>query len=499
MPFTILKNIFCTICVGLSLLSTFNCVAQSNKSEFNAAYKQYNEYVLQENYTAALAYAKKSYDLSKELFDDTHPYRLACTDNYAVNLMVLDKNVEAKAVFTELLSLYEIKYGKHAEELQPILDDLVATSKSIDALKNSEELKALDIRRYKLYLRHNSSDFIQKFKQGTLETTQHSKNLQSTVSRFLDRDFELYESPHWSIVYHKSQKKMVKKIAAAMEKTYESNLSFLVAFNLRNKPIKEKMTAVYFPSREDYIAYVTQFGDSFAAKNSGGIYSSKSRAIFFFDYGPQKNGKTKTVHPNTVIHEATHQVMYAFGLHSIYYMQPRWLKEGIAVSFERHSMKNEFGPHTNNYSFHRVGIIEREYENNNLISLSELVTFDGDDEEFDNTMNTSSIYALGGMAVRFLYKNYPDEFKEYLTILSKSRSTRYERFKTGKNIRFKQFNKAFGDPKLLDESFEKYVLNLLEESNVLKAAFIKERKNNKAKKKQQNQAEKAAIDKFLAS
>lgn len=495
-----LKSILTFVLISLStLVSINNCLANTLKSDFKSAYQQYIQYSDQGEYKKALPYAKQSYEISRELYDEQNPNRIASTDNYAVNLMTLHKNNEAQVIFSELLALYETKYGKHSRELQPILNDLVLVSKKLPELKGSEELKALEVRNYKLYLRHNSHDFIEKFAQDKLETTQHSENMQSKLESLFDREFDIYETDHWSIVHHKSQNKQIKKIAQTMEETYRSSLSFLVAFNLRNKPIKQKMTAVYFQSREDYITYVSRFGDTTAAKKSGGVFSTKARSLFFFDRGVKKNGKPLLVRPTTVMHEATHQVMYAFGIHSQYYIQPRWFVEGLAANFEAHDRKREYGPHTNNYSFRRVGQIEKAQDNDELIPLSQLVAFDGDDEEFTNSVNQAAVYALGAMTVRFLYQNYPDEFKEYLTILSKSRTTRYERPKKGKNVRLKQFKKAFGDPKLLDDEFAQYLDKVIEESSELKTTYNKKRKEQKQVKKQKNESDKAAIDKFLSS
>lgn len=455
----------------LCVTVTSNATELSPKSEFNAAYQKYSEYITQKKYSEALPYAKKSYELSKKLFEKKNPNRIACTDNYAVNLMTLDKNNEAKTIFTELLALYETLYGKHGFELQPILNDLVSVSKSIPELQETDELKELKIRQYKLHLRHNSHDFIEKFAQDTLETTQHTKNIRNKINGIFDREFDIYETEHWSIIHHKSQNKQINKIAKTMEATYRSSLSFLVAFNLRNKPIKQKMTAVYFQSKEDYATYVSRWGDKKMATKSGGVYSPNDRAIFFYDRTIKKNGKSQLVKPTTVMHEATHQVMYAFGIHSIHYLQPRWFKEGLAANFEAHDNSREFGPHTNNYSFKRSWQIEKALENGELAQLSQLITFDGDDEEFANSKNQASVYALGAMAVRFLYQYYPDEFKNYLNVLSKSRKTLYERPKRGSNIRLKQFKKAFGDPKLLDEPFAQYIDDVIIESNKLKKIY----------------------------
>ena len=106
--------------------------------------------------------------------------------------------------------------------------------------------------------------------------------------------------------------------------------------------------------------------------------------------------------------------------------------------------------------------------------------FDGNDEKLNNTQNQADVYALGTMLIRFLYQYYPDEFKEYLSIIAKSRTALYERAKFGKNIRLKQFTKAFGDPEVMQDEFMAFSKAVIAES---KLAYIAYKKQKEAKKK----------------
>lgn len=468
---------------------TVPVLAASPQAEFNSAYKSYMAEIEQQDFNAALPFAQKSYELSQKIFEPTDPSRLAITDNYGVNLMMLEQNAKAASIFSELLTLSEQTYGRHARELQPILDDLVEVSKKLEA-PDEARLKELEVRRYKLYLRHNSREFIEQFKQGELATTQHTKNTLAKLNRFFDEEFQIYETDHWSIIYHPKHRKGVKKIAKAMEHTYESALSYLVALGLRNKPLETKQTTVYFPSKEHYARYMTKLTkDKYGANHSGGFYSPKARAAFFFDRGKNKSGKSLYASPRTVVHETAHQVFYAFGLHTTRYIQPRWLKEGVAVSFEPQSVKKgKYGPHTDNYSLMRMKVIHKLIKDDELISLSRLISFDGDDEKFSNASNQSAIYALGGLAVRFFYLYYPDEFKAYLAELAKESG---QGVAWGKKLRRRQFSKAFGQPESLDEEFETFVMQMTQDARQRVAQLKRERKQ----KATAEAAEKAKLDK----
>ena len=368
-----------------------------------------------------------------------------------------------KKALEDMLIQAEKSYGKHAEELLPILEKLVLITQ-----KNSpKESKFYNIRRTKIYLRHNSSEFITQFKDINLPTTKHSKDTIKRVNKFFKRDFKLYESAHWSIIYHPNQeKRVIRKIVPHMEKTYDSALSFLISFGFRNKPLKKKMTAIYFQSREDYINYFSKFTPhDKLIKQSLGVYVQQLNTLGFFDHGEGK----KKVSPRTVSHESAHQIMFNAGLQLNPRNQPRWLFEGLASTFEPLDRKREFGPHTNNYSPKRMQQIIRLQTENAVPTLTDLVSSSYKAEY--NKKNSSSVYAMGSMLVNFLYQHYPDEFKEYLKILAKSKPTR------GGLDRKRMFSHAFGDPDVLQPAFEVFVIKSLSEFKELR---------NQAKKKALN-------------
>ena len=452
--------------------------------ELNKAFSQHQKLINSGDYQEALIFAERSYQLAKEKLAMTAPQRLMATDNYALNLQMTEDLAKAHSIFKELLSLYEMAYGKHAKELLPILADIGNLEQKLIDVVGKDEAKATAIRRYKLYLRHNSDDFVAQFADKKLPTTQHAINTQKKVSKHFDKSFNLYETDHWSIIYSTDKKKYIKnKMAKLMETTYQNNISFLVALGLRNKPIEEKMTAVIFESKDDYSRYIFAItGDKYAAKNSGGIYVYKAKAIFMFERGENKKGKVLKVNTKTVAHEVSHQVMHKTGLQSLRVIYPRWFTEGLAASFEFNDIKKSFGPHTNNYAFRRVLTLKRSFNEGSLITLKNLVSFDGDDEKLKNKQNQTDVYALGSMLVRFLYQKHPDELKAYLTIIANSRTARYERAKSGKNIRLKQFTKAFGDPDLMQASFTKFTENVIAETDIAYAAY-KKRKQEKSEKK----------------
>jgi len=462
----------------LFIFLNINQVSAANTTQqFNDAFKNYHNFITQGKYLDALPYAQKSYQLSKEHFDSLDDNRLTAADNYALTLKAVDKLSLSRTIFLELLALSDNKYGEHAKVLLPLLADINALNKQLEDIVDAEEAKALAVRQYKLYLRHYSDDVVSQFVDQKLLTTQHAKNTQQKVSKHLDKQFDIYETKHWSIIYPVNNLKFVKqKMSKLMEKTYTNNLSFLVSLGLRSKPVEEKMTAVYFNSKDDYKSYVkTITHDEYGASNSGSLYSPKARSIFVYGRGKNKKGKEKHVSTKSLIHIVSDQVFDVTGFRAkrIY---PRWFTKGISVSFEPHNFKQSFGPHTSNYSFKRVLAIKKQVQDNSLVSIKRLITLDGDDEAFENVENQRNVYSVGHLLFRFIYTYYPDELKDYLVIIAKTRIGQY-----GKNVRLKQFTKAFGAPEELQDKFTIFTKNIIEETDELYAQYKKRKADNKKK------------------
>ena len=104
------------------------------------------------------------------------------------------------------------------------------------------------------------------------------------------------------------------------------------------------------------------------------------------------------------------------------------------------------------------------------------MTLDGDEEDFNNKEHLFDISQQGSMLIRFLYQYYPDELVDYISIINKSRSAKYERGKFGKNIRLKQFQSAFGKPELLQQQYNAFLEETFTQNAIILKAF-KKRKN----------------------
>lgn len=463
--------------IFFSSLLSLTSLANDAKTAFKVAYRNYQAHFDAGDFEASLPYAKQTYELSSQLYELTSLNRLAAIENYALNLRVVDNNIMSQAVFIELLNAYEKKYGRHGVELLPVLGDL----EEISLVLSDKKAHDYKLRKSKLYLRHNSSEFVRQLNGEELSTTQHAKNMLSKVEKHLKRNFVLYESQHWSVIHHKDQTKQVKKVAKVMEKSYQSVLSFLVAFNVRSTPIDKKMTAVYFGSRGEYASYLSTLTAKKSAERSDGIYVTRAKTIFFFNRGFDDKGKVKMVRPSTVAHEVAHQIMFDAGLQTNAVNQPAWLVEGLASSFEFYDVKKEFGPHTENYSAGRIFQIQKIKDEGNAPSLESIVMLTAQAREDRTKAQVAAFYPYGSMLVRYLYDFYPEEFKKYFIILAKSKRS------ASASDRRKMFKKAFGDPLDHNKPFQEYVNSLVEEAV---PAIEQYRRHRMEKKKRKKEAQK---------
>lgn len=96
----------------------------SETDDFNGVYKKYQGFSAKSDWLNALPYAEAAYQIGKERFGNSSKNTASLAYNYAVTLLKLKKDKEAKKVLKETLTLYEVVYGKQSKELIPVLMDL---------------------------------------------------------------------------------------------------------------------------------------------------------------------------------------------------------------------------------------------------------------------------------------------------------------------------------------------------------------------------------------
>ena len=188
----------------------------------------------------------------------------------------------------------------------------------------------------------------------------------------------------------------------------------------------------YYSLRTNRMVLYDLTGIESLNKHSGGRRTSSQISQFL-----SRPDAPQTV--ATIVHEATHQIAFNCGLHTRYSDCPMWFSEGIAVYFETPDLGSRRGwrgigdPNWPRLDRFR-GYLRRRPPDS-------LVTLISDDTRLKSTETGQDAYAEAWALTYFLIKRYPDEYVEYLKLLSQKRPLFYDDAET----RLREFKAAFGD------------------------------------------------------
>ena len=154
----------------------------------------------------------------------------------------------------------------------------------------------------------------------------------------------------------------------------------------------------------------------------------------------------------TVIHEATHQLMFNMGMQTRFSDTPLWINEGLAMFFETPDLSNPRG-------WRAIGQINpmRIGRFRQLISArgsDSLQTMLSSDAKFRDPNQSLDAYAEAWAFNYFLLNRYPDEYVQFLKHMSGKPRLQYDSGET----RLKEFLQFFEqDLASLDREFVQYM------------------------------------------
>lgn len=221
------------------------------------------------------------------------------------------------------------------------------------------------------------------------------------------------------------------------------------------------LPAIVFGTQREFAEFATRdAGPQLADK--AGYFSIRTNRIALFDFaggaaGNEINRRAAAAPANvsTIVHEATHQIAYACGLHLRYADTPMWLAEGLAMYFETPDLRTGSGWGTigrlNQVRLQRF----KEFANSGRGSDS-LVTLVSSEDRFRDPQQIIAAYDESWALTYFLIRNHRDEYVAYLrTIAAKPRLVW-----DSKDERIEEFEAAFGDMGELEPEFSAYVARL---------------------------------------
>lgn len=282
--------------------------------------------------------------------------------------------------------------------------------------------------------------------------------------------FKLHSTAHYTICYNTSPG-YAQWVGGLYERLYDAFYNF---WNKRGLELREPelpLVAVVFDTRDNYALFAREeLGE--AVTGIIGYYSLRSNQVIMYDLtgieGLGVKGKSNGARINailsqptaernvaTIVHEATHQLVFNSGMQARYADIPFWVSEGLAVYFETPDLDSAKGwkkiGGINRYNLLQFRKWLKERPDNTLDSL--LI----DDKRFRNTQTAAAAYGEAWAFNYFLLRTRSDEYATYLKKLKELEAI----VALEPQQRITMFKAAFGDDlKKLDAEFLKYMRNV---------------------------------------
>ena len=293
------------------------------------------------------------------------------------------------------------------------------------------------------------------------------KQLGESLLADLPDGFEILTTKNYVIAY-KTESAYAKWIEQLYEKRLIPEFEKFARTKLRYKlaAVEFPLAVVVFGTRPEYEAYATRELGA-APGTMLAHYSPMTNRVAMYDLTDDLGKgerdldevlKQREAIPmvTTIIHEATHQLMFNRGMQVRLADAPLWLNEGLANWFETPDLSNRNG-------WRRPGLVNqlrlqrmKHYLANHRPADS-IATLVSDDQRFSFAdERTFDAYAESWALVHFLLKRKPKQMREYLKVVSSKRPG----FEVDAETRLKEFTEHFGDLEKLDKAFLKYINSL---------------------------------------
>ena len=331
---------------------------------------------------------------------------------------------------------------------------------------------------------------------GVQKTTWDEKYLESTADELREEiDAFFRESGSTSTARVKVSERFifaydvsdayVEWLSALLNEVAKAFDKFVEKLELDVGELSEPMTVVVLATREEFDAYAVKLrgpGYMDQERKPSGFYSQRlNRSIVYDHTGVEAtrtdeestaarsysrkriNEEARSIkrrdnadsNTTTLVHEATHQLCYNYGIFSSDFRAPDWVVEGMAMTFEQTTSEAPLGWRFRNVFPVNVNRLERfrryAQENPDCAILDEILASDAFAERLD-----VDGYAASWALFYYCYRKRPKELAAYLkTIAAKRPFSRYS-----ERERLDDFVEAFGDIQEFGVDFAKYMRSL---------------------------------------
>ncbi len=258
--------------------------------------------------------------------------------------------------------------------------------------------------------------------------------------------YKIHTTRHWILVY-KADVEWVTACGEMLERTHDTFVATFEKAGFKLGKLKEDLVGVLIGDEKDYREYRdrrrSQSGRPSGPSRGGGVYSSRTNRITFFDDRTRERSRPGSrsrpadlVNMSKAAHEGAHQLAFNLGLHKRGSRYPPWVVEGLAANFEMQDSSKPFGPYTKNLSMRRRNLLKL-HERGKTSALEEFVAMRKPRDPQPGELGL--IYSQGWGLFRFLLLEYPDKLQGYLESFSAEGAER-----PSPQVFRRRFEKAFG-------------------------------------------------------
>lgn len=287
----------------------------------------------------------------------------------------------------------------------------------------------------------------------------------------LPAGFEVHDTSHYIIAFNTS-KAYGQWCGALYERLFSAFHNY---WRRRGMKLRESppLVAVVFQDRASFENYGKAEMDN-AVKAVIGFYSLKTNRITTYDLtGVDRSrgnsralGSVRKINQAlmanaeaertvaTVIHEATHQLIFNSGMQQRFADIPVWLSEGLAIYFETPDLRSSRGWRTiGAVNQVRLAQLQSYLARRPPDSLKSLIV---NDARFRDTRLAESAYAEAWALCYVLQKQHPRQFDAYLKLMQEKQPLQTDT----PQERLEQFEAVFGSIDELDRKFLKAIAKL---------------------------------------
>jgi hypothetical protein len=252
--------------------------------------------------------------------------------------------------------------------------------------------------------------------------------LETRLKQELPDGFRMHQTKHYTICYW-TDREYAQWVGALYERLFAGFNNYWKNRGFDPQPAKRPLIVLVFANRAQFERFART---DMKAEPTGiiGYYHVLNNWVVMYDlmadgqFGNRDRGLSQALsHPNavpmvaTIVHEATHQLMYNNGMQQRLADIPLWVSEGLAVYFEAPDLTSKQGwkgiGKINILRFHRA----KQYLNQR--PADSLATLIRDDKRFRAGADTLDAYAEAWALNYFLLKKYAKPYQAYLQELSK--------------------------------------------------------------------------------